>query len=300
MIEKIRKDISIIDDTLISLLQKRMDLTHALGKWKFDNGLSIVDTERERAILESIQKNFPNDQPGIIALWREIMYMSKRDQYSIVQRSDAPQKIWIQWWKGSFNEIALHHFLEQNTQNNRTWSIVGHGKDDILSWDFLQKIEIEYLYTTEAVLDALNNGAIDYGQFAIANSIGWLVDETLRSLGRYHWKRVTSYEIPILHALMIHPDALPEDITTIMGHDQALRQCEKTLARLYPDREKRAGTENLTDNASIAEAVAHGQLPRSVASIGHVSLADIYGLRILHTNIQDRDDNRTTFVLVTR
>jgi prephenate dehydratase len=120
----------------------------------------------------------------------------------------------------------------------------------------------------------------------------------MKSLGHYRFREVTHYEIPIIHALMIHPDAEIENITTIMGHDQALRQCEQNLMSLFPNIEKMAGTGDLTDNASIAEAVAHGTLPLTTASIGHASLADIYGLQIIENNIQDRDDNRTTFVLV--
>jgi prephenate dehydratase len=42
--------------------------------------------------------------------------------------------------------------------------------------------EIHYLYTTKAVLEALQQGSIDYGQFALYNSIGGLVEETLCEL----------------------------------------------------------------------------------------------------------------------
>lgn len=146
----------------------------------------------------------------------------------------------------------------------------------------------------------MNNGRIDYGQFAITNSIGGIVNETMESIGRYRWKRIANYEIPVVHALMVHTDVDIEDVVNIMGHEQAICQCEKTLSRDFPDKLRIGGVDNLTDNASIAEAVANGTLPNTTASVGHVSLADIYGLRVVQNNIQDRDDNRTTFVLASR
>ena len=54
------------------------------------------------------------------------------------------------------------------------------------------------------------------------------------------------------------------------------------------------------DNAAIAEGVATGKLPKHIASIGHASLAEIYGLTIVKRDIQDRSDNRTTFLIVER
>lgn len=297
MIEKLRKNISNIDSTLLSLLEKRLRISRQVWKWKFDKGLSIVDKNRESILRERVHKYFPDDPHGIDAIWQEIMYMSKRDQYALFADEKTQLRIGIQGGKWSFNEIALKYFLDTVHAWKKSSIAMTSGRiEDFPNGNVLQS-EIVYLYTTDAVLDALNNGSIDYGQFAIANSIGGLVDETLMSLGRYRWNEVTHYEIPIIHALMIQRDASIEDITTIMGHDQALRQCEKNLARLYPDREKRPGAGNLTDNASIAEAVAHGELPHSVASIGHASLAEIYGLKVIRNSIQDRDDNRTTFVL---
>ena len=193
-------------------------------------------------------------------------------------------KIGIQWWKGSFNEIAIRDFLIKYPE--KFW------KDT--------EVTIVYLYTTEWVLIALDDHRIDFWVFAISNSIGWLVDETMDFLGRYRWKLVATHEIKIEHALMIHPESELSEIHTIMGHDQALKQCEKNLEKYFPEKEKIPGKVELTDNAAIASAVTSGKLDRSIGSIGHRSLAEIYGLKIAKENLQDRDDNRTTFCIVWR
>ncbi len=278
MLDQLRSDIWNIDTKILALLEERLLLTHEVGVIKKEKWLPVFAPVVEKAIIAKIRNNFPDDPDGAESLWRELMYISKREQYRTVLDHTHGIRIGIQGGKWSFNAIALEHFL--------AWQ-----KDPT-------PVHIEYLYTTEAVLEALNNGSIDYGQCAIANSIGGLVDETMQALGRFHWKEIDHYEIPIRHALLIHPEADPDAITCIMWHGQALRQCDTNLTRLYPHAEKRAGADNLTDNASIAEAVGNGSLPRTTASVGHRSLADIYGLKIIHEDIQDRDDNRTTFILI--
>lgn len=120
------------------------------------------------------------------------------------------------------------------------------------------------------MLKSLGNNEVDFGIFAISNSIGGLVDETMNFLGQYRWKLVATHEIQIQHALMIHPDAEISDLDTIMGHDQAIKQCEENLKKYFPNIETRAGTDALIDNAAIAEAVGNGKLPHSTGSIGHI------------------------------
>jgi chorismate mutase / prephenate dehydratase len=278
----LREQISTIDDTIIDYIKKRIEYTHEVGIIKKDQWIPIVDPIRETSILEQVQKNFSLDTSGIQSLWRELMYISKRDQYATKFADTTTIRIGIQGGHGSFNERAIHTYMNE--------------KPEIFSE---KEVNIVYLYSTEWVLEALNNGEIHYGQFAIANSIGGVVDETLACLGSYRWKRVANYEIPVSHALMTLPDTRDEDIDCIMGHEQAVKQCEQTLKRYYGDTPRIGGTGNLISSSNIAEAIATGILPRTTASIGHHSLADIYGLKVVREHIEDRVDNRTTFILVT-
>ena len=52
---------------------------------------------------------------------------------------------------------------------------------------------------------------------------------------------------------MIHPNQEITNITQIMGHEQAIRQCEETLKTHYPHIPLIAGRNEFTDNAAIAE-----------------------------------------------
>jgi chorismate mutase / prephenate dehydratase len=281
-LKKYREQISAIDAEVLSLLQERMSATHEIGIIKTEEWTNIYDPVREQEILEFIMGHFESDPKWIRSLWRELMYISKREQHHTKFWDTTRIRVGIQGGHGSFNERAIHTYM--------------NGKPEIFSE---KEIDIVYLYSTEWVLEALNNGEIEYGQFAIANSIGGMVDETLECIGQYRWKRVANYEIPISHSLMTLPDIRNEDIDCIMGHEQAVKQCEQTLRKYYGDIPRIGGTGNLISSSNIAEAIANGILPQTTASIGHHSLADIFGLQVVREHIEDRSDNRTTFILVT-
>lgn len=279
-LENLRNEVSLLDENILELLQKRLEITDKIGKYKFENNLKIYDKNRENEILEKISKNF-SDKKGLISLWQEIMNMSKRGQQKFFKKDENTIKIWIQWGKWSFNHIAIGDFIAKNP-------------------DFFagKNIKIIFLYTTENVLASLNSGEIDFGQFAIANSIGGLVYETMTTLGAYKWQFLQNYSIPVKHSLFLHKDAKIKEIDTIMAHEQAIRQCEKNLQKNFPWKKYIGGTGELTDNASIAEAISLGKLGKNVACLGNEILGEMYDLNLFRENLQDREDNETTFVLV--
>jgi len=60
-------------------------------------------------------------------------------------------------------------------------------------------------------LQALHEGDIDQGQFAIHNSIGGIVKEVFM-LCKYKFAIVEEFAIQIAHALMIRKDAALKDV----------------------------------------------------------------------------------------
>lgn len=185
----------------------------------------------------------------------------------------------IQGGKGSFNEKAVMHYLEKEK---------------------IAKYRIKYLYTSEKVMSALHKGDIDFGQFAIHNSIGGVVNESLKAISRYKFRIVDQFAILISHAIMIRPDAKISDITTILTHPQVLAQCKSTLAAKYPQLIKKSGTGNLVDHALVAKYLSEKKLSKHVATMGSDILAKIYGLKVIDTNLQDAKENFTSFLVVSR
>ncbi|MHB8487656.1 MAG: prephenate dehydrogenase/arogenate dehydrogenase family protein [Candidatus Dormibacteria bacterium] len=185
----------------------------------------------------------------------------------------------IQGGRGSFNEEAARYYL------GRTPEV---------------PCEIVYLHTTERVLRALHEGEIDRGVFAIHNSVGGMVGESVTAMARYRFAIVEEFAIKISHALMIAGGADFSKVDTVMAHPQVLRQCRTNLEKKYAKLKQTSGEGDLIDQAKVAELIAAGQLPASIATMGSRTLADLNGLRVVEDNLQDLDENFTSFLWVER
>ena len=53
-LEEIRREINQIDDELIKLLEKRMDLVSKVASYKLETGKAVLDSKREETILNKV------------------------------------------------------------------------------------------------------------------------------------------------------------------------------------------------------------------------------------------------------
>jgi prephenate dehydratase len=140
--------------------------------------------------------------------------------------------IGIQGGKGSFNDEACQYFCKVHDVKN---------------------FSIKYLFTTENVLSNLHLGKIDYGQFAIEDPLGGIVNESIDALTKYTCKIVDKFKYPINLHLLTHKDVRLEDIKIFMTHPQIFKQCKNTLKKKYPDKEIQFGKGEMIDQAKAAE-----------------------------------------------
>jgi prephenate dehydratase len=108
------------------------------------------------------------------------------------------------------------------------------------------------------------------------------------------FKKVSEIVLPVHHFLMGIPNTRIEDIRHVLSHPVALTQCANFLAR-HPHLRR---TEWF-DTAGAAQHVAN--LGNSLlGAVAAQRAATLYGLAILAENIEDRPDNATRFVVLTR
>jgi prephenate dehydratase len=79
-----------------------------------------------------------------------------------------------------------------------------------------------------------------------------------------------------------------------------LRQCRTNLDKKYANLRQTSGEGDLIDQAKVAELLGKGELPETVATMGSTALAEINGLRVVEENLQDLDENFTSFLWVER
>ena len=142
------------------------------------------------------------------------------------------------------------------------------------------------------VLDAIENKGIDIGVVPIENSIEGPVGVTLDLLAHdYDLKIRNEIILPISHNLLINEGSTIEDVDTVYSHMQALLQCRKFI-------EKLGAKPVATQSTSGAAEMALGK--KNAAAVGTRRAAEIYGLKIAKSNIQDYDHNSTRFVVLGR
>ncbi|MDD3648394.1 MAG: prephenate dehydratase domain-containing protein [Candidatus Dojkabacteria bacterium] len=185
----------------------------------------------------------------------------------------------IQGGLGSFNEEALLYYIKRN------------GICDY---------KVNYLYTSENVLKALEKGDIDYGLFAVWNSVGGFVSESIYAMANYDFSIVAEFSIPIQHHLMKRKDIETDEIYRILAHPQVFRQCKNTLARKYPSLLQESGTGDLIDTAQSAKALVENEIESTTFILGPKRLSSLYDLDIVDKNLQDEKANKTSFLLVSR
>ncbi|MFX4431734.1 prephenate dehydratase domain-containing protein, partial [Acinetobacter baumannii] len=83
-----------------------------------------------------------------------------------------------------------------------------------------------------------------------------------------------------------------------MTHPQVLKQCKSNLAHKYERLKQTSGEGDLVDHAKVAELLAKDELPSNVATMGSKVLAKIHGLQIIEENLQDLQENYTSFLWV--
>jgi prephenate dehydratase len=195
----------------------------------------------------------------------------------VISNTNPRKLVGIQGGRGSFNEeAALTH----------------------LSKEGINDFELRYLHTTSNVIRSLENHEIDLGQFAVYNTLGGNVEESLRAAQGHSFCTVAKYTISIAHALMIAPQAHLSDIDTIMAHPQVFRQCKNNLSLHYSSLKLVSGEDELIDPAKVAELLARNELPKNIAVMGSTAIATAHGLNIVAKDLQDAKNNCTTFILV--
>ena len=179
--------------------------------------------------------------------------------------------IGIQGGKGSFSEDAANIF----TKN--------HG---------LEKVEIKYLISSEAVLSAVESGVTDYGIFAMENAQGGVVIESVKALAKYRCKIMEMFHISVDQNLLGLPGINIGDISEIHSHQQALRQCKDYLSEHFWTRP----LIEEDDTAEAARRLSEGKLANTAVVIANKKCAQLYNLEIVEENIHDLKNNLTLFL----
>lgn len=155
-------------------------------------------------------------------------------------------------------------------------------------------VEIVYAIDSAGVVKTMEEGQCELAMMPIHNTTGGLVAMTLGVIGKAQFEMLDLFEMNVEQCLMMHPEAIPEELMQIASHPQALKQCSQYLREYWPKRD----LVEYQDTAQAAKDIAEGKLPRTTAAIAPKLSADIYGLTLLGEAIQDKTFNVTSWIVV--
>ena len=260
---KIRSRINAIDERIQSLINERAGIAQEVGIAK-GNLASAVDyyrPEREAEVLRAVLDR--NNGP----MRDEEMLRLFREIMSACLAQQEPLKVGFLGPEGTFTQTAVYkHF--------------GHS------------VRALPFHTIDEVFQEVESGAADFGVVPIENSTEGAVNNTLDMFLTSPLKISGEIELKIEQHLMSKVKGL-ENIKRICAHEQSLAQCRGWL-REYMSQVELIG---MSSNAAGARRARDED---GTAAIGPEVAADVYELNILVSNVEDRPDNATRFLVVGR
>ncbi len=146
----------------------------------------------------------------------------------------------------------------------------------------------------DEVFQAVESGRAALGVLPIENSIGGTIHRNYDLLREHDLTILGDLELEVVHSLLALPGVAIDEVRQIYSHPQALAQCDRFLRGL-------PGVEVVAtyDTAGSAKLLEDRQL-RDAAAIASARAAEVFGLHVLRTGIQDFADNITRFLVVGR
>jgi chorismate mutase/prephenate dehydratase len=261
-LDEIREHIDAIDEQIQQLISERARFAQQVGISKGElRSVDYYRPEREADVLRRVRQR--NDGP----LSDEEMLRLFREIMSACLAQQDPLKVGFLGPAGTFTQTAVFkHF--------------GHS------------VRALPFHTIDEVFQEVESGAADFGVVPIENSTEGSVNNTLDMFLTSPLKIGGEIELRIEQHLLGREKGL-ERIQRICAHEQSLAQCRGWLREYLPQVE-------LIGMSSNAAGARRARDEEGTAAIGPEAAADVYDLEILVSNIEDRADNATRFLVVGR
>ena len=149
--------------------------------------------------------------------------------------------------------------------------------------------------TVNEAIDELNSSKVDYAVVPVENTIGGITDYLDLVLTNEKLYVVGEVELTINQNLLTINDSNLSDIKTIYSHKQGILQSKEWINKNIPNAE-------IIEVSSTAEGakLVSEKNDKSVAAIASTGAAKVYNLKILSKNIQENDNNKTRFYVLSK
>ena len=145
----------------------------------------------------------------------------------------------------------------------------------------------------DEVFSVTESGGADACVVPVENSTEGIVNNTQDCLVDTSLNIIGEEVVDIEHNLLVPADNPDFEIQSIASHKQSFAQCRQWIQTHHPDAE-------LVECESNADAAQQVSGEKGIAAIAGSIAADLYGLTIASKGIQDKDHNRTRFLVMAK
>ena len=204
---ELRKQIDEIDEEIVKLYERRMDISSQVADYKIETGKKVFDKVREDEKLRKVRSLTHNEfnSHGIQELFEQIMSMSRKLQYKKLSE------------KGSMGKLP---FIGVDTLDAAKARVVFQGAEGSYSQMAMQTFFGEHVNnfhvdTFRDAMCAIEEGSADFAVLPIENSTAGIVNEIYDLLVEFENYIVGEQIIRIEHCLMGLPGTKLEQIQTV-------------------------------------------------------------------------------------
>ena len=286
-LNELRQDIDKIDDELVRLFCARMDVAAKIADCKKQTGTPIFVPARERAKLQDVAEKAGPDMANYTRVLYSMLFELSRSYQS--KRSGKVSPL--------YDEITKA--IEQTPKLFPQAPMVAcQGVEGAYSQIACEKIFkspfILYFKNFEAVFTAIEQGMCQYGILPIENSTAGSVKKVYDLMIQHNFSIVRTFRLKVDHNLLVNPGTKLSDIKEVYSHEQAISQCGDFLQSLPGVNIVPVG------NTAIAAEMVAKSGRKDVAALSSRACAELYGLECLASSVQDKGNNRTRFICISK
>jgi chorismate mutase/prephenate dehydratase len=153
---------------------------------------------------------------------------------------------------------------------------------------------IMYFKNFDAVFNAIDQGLCQYGILPIENSTAGSVKTVYDLMIKHNFSIIRTFRLKVDHNLMVLLGTKLSDIKEIYSHEQAINQCRGYLSTL-------PGVKVIPcENTAVAAQMVAQSGRKDVAALSSRACATLYGLECLAASVQDKGNNRTRFICISK
>ena len=282
MENQLKEKVAKIDASLKDLYLERMDLAKDVVKAK--NAGEYDEVEENTQTLLSATEDLPREKQLYLKKMYEALFETTKAYETMTEEisTDLVESI--------KNAIAKEEVYPARA-NVACQGIKG-AYSSIAASKFFEIANISYFKNFESVFQAVEKGFCEYGVLPIENSYAGSVNPVYDLMREHKFYIVKSLKLHVKHNLVANTNATLDSITEVYSHEQALSPCKKYLEK-HPHIKITPCA-----NTAVAARMVKESGRSDVAAISSQECAEIYGLKILDSAIQDSNDNYTRFILI--